>query len=87
MDMEMSQEQYLRIVRRIRMIRIDKGIKQRDIAKCIFVTPTAYNRMEKGHTQITVRNLLMIAKALGVDIHDLLKETNMPRSIVEIDDF
>lgn len=87
MDMKMSQEQYLRIVRKIRMIRIDKGIKQRDIAKQIFITPTAYNRMEKGHTQITVRNLLMIAHALGIDVHELLRERSSHRSMIEIGDF
>lgn len=88
MNLEFSHEMYLLIIRKIRIIRIDKGIKQRDIAKAIFVTPTAYNRMEKGRTQITVRNLLLIAKALKVDICDLITDKgNSKRQFSFIEDF
>lgn len=86
-NLETNQENYMLIVRKIRMIRIDKGVKQRDIAKCIFVTPTAYNRMEKGKTQITVRNLLLIAKALHIDICELIKEDAGKRYFPGIKDF
>lgn len=83
----MSQEKYLLIVRKIRIIRIDKGIKQRDVAQSIFVTPTAYNRMEKGKTQITVRNLLLIAQALHIDVCDLIREAGNKKSLTNIGDF
>lgn len=83
----MSLERYLRIVRRIRMIRIDKGIKQSDVAKHLFITATAYNRMERGHTQITVRNLLLIAQALGIDVCDLIRERKPRRAAPNWDNF
>jgi transcriptional regulator with XRE-family HTH domain len=86
MNLEFSYEMYSQIIRKIRIIRVDKGIKQREIARAIYVTPTAYNRMEKGRTQITVRNLVLIAKALKVDICELVRENSGKRQFPGIDD-
>ncbi len=57
---------------RIQQIREERRIKLASVAKAISLSPSAYSRIEKGETQITVENLYKIADALEVPVQQLL---------------
>jgi transcriptional regulator with XRE-family HTH domain len=57
---------------RIQQVREERRIKLGAVAKAISLSPSAYSRIEKGETQITVENLFKIANALEVPVQQLL---------------
>ncbi|MEE9349528.1 MAG: helix-turn-helix transcriptional regulator [Flavobacteriaceae bacterium] len=72
-----SDKEFLkRIGKRIRIIRLSKKIRQNEIAyRCNF-DKSSYNNIEAGKRNLTLLNLRKIAKALDVDIIDLLQTTS-----------
>lgn len=60
------------ISNKIHQIRESKGVKLLTIARAVSLSPSAYSRIEKGETQITVDNLYKIAEALNVQVQELL---------------
>lgn len=69
----MNDQQFLtQLGRRIREIRIQKKIKQQDLAaKCNF-EKSNMSRIEGGRSNVTILNLVKISQALEVDLTDLL---------------
>lgn len=53
----------------IRLIRIGKKVKQKDLAKFLgYNSAGAYHHLEKGKREISAENLKKIADYLGVDM-------------------
>jgi transcriptional regulator with XRE-family HTH domain len=47
---------------RLKKIRQLKGLKQKDMAKLLGLSSSAYSKIEKGKINLTLKNLLKIAK-------------------------
>ncbi len=56
----------------IRCIREDQGISQEKLAHLADLHRAYVGQIERGEKNIGLRNLAKIAKALGVDVKDLL---------------
>jgi transcriptional regulator with XRE-family HTH domain len=56
----------------IRKIREDKGLSQEKLAELADLHRAYIGQIERGEKNIGLKNLEKIAKALGVDIKDLL---------------
>ena len=64
---------YKKVGKNIKKIRLEKGMKQIDLAnKCNFVRQNM-QRIEAGKTNLKLKNMLIISKSLEVDITDLFK--------------
>lgn len=59
---------------KIRKMRQKKGLSQEKFALSIDMDRTYYASVEKGHRNISLENILKIAKGLGVTLSDLFKE-------------
>lgn len=51
---------------RVKALRLSRSISTRDIAKAVGVSPHIITRIENGTSTITVPQLVLIAKKLGV---------------------
>ena len=61
---------------KIKEIRIEKNILQKQVAKAIGLGENAYSRIEGGFTQITVNNLFKIAETLETTVDNILSLKN-----------
>ncbi len=61
----------LQIGNRITQLRIERGLKQIDLAINCGIEDSALRRIEKGRTNPTIKTLLNIANNLDVEIKDL----------------
>jgi len=52
----------------LKKIRLAKGVTQTHLAKRLKVTPMTYSRLENGETKIDVERLMVLAKALDIEI-------------------
>jgi len=57
---------------RIRMIRLQKGLSQENMADMLNLSTTAYGDLERGRTELSVSRLENIAKLLDVPLPELL---------------
>jgi ribosome-binding protein aMBF1 (putative translation factor) len=62
-----------RLGRRIRRLRLAKGLSQEDAAERASIDPKHYQAIEGGRMNLTMASLLGIARALGVKVADLTK--------------
>lgn len=62
-----------RFGRRIREERIKKGLSQEELAELANVHRTYIGMIERAEKNITLSNMEKLAKALGIDLRDLLK--------------
>ena len=62
----------MELYQKIRNIREDKDIKQKDMAKYLHMQPTTYNAYEKGKRTISAELLKQICIFLNVSSDDLL---------------
>jgi len=79
----------------IRVIRIEKGIKQSVIADCLDCDVSTISNIELGKREVKVNELEKIANALGVSVVDLLmwpvkyvpahKEEDKIRTLLQIE--
>ncbi len=61
------------ISKRIKLIRLAKGMRQNEIAyRCNF-DKSSYNNIESGKRNITLTTLYKIGKALGVSVEEFFK--------------
>lgn len=51
---------------RVRELRIDRGLSQREIAEYLHITQQCYSKIETGRMDITGERLLLLAKLYGV---------------------
>ena len=56
--------------RRVKMVRLAKGISQTNMANAIGVSQTNLSNMEAGRTAITIQNLFKIQKVLNCKMAD-----------------
>ncbi|WP_439556683.1 helix-turn-helix domain-containing protein [Dyadobacter sp.] len=57
---------------KIRLIRLQKGLSQENMADMLGLSTTAYGDLERGRTELSVSRLENIAKLLDVKLPDLL---------------
>ena len=58
----------MELYEKIRNIREDKDIKQKDMAKYLHMQPTTYNAYEKGNRTIPIQHLITLSKFYGTSI-------------------
>ena len=63
----------MRIGRRIRVLRTDRGWTQAMLADHAELTREHLSELENGHKEIGVRALEKIAQALGVNLHQFFE--------------
>ena len=66
---------YLEIGRNIRKYRLKLGLKQKELAEKVNITPQHVSHIETGGAQVSLPTLVAIANALQVDCNTLLGET------------
>lgn len=55
---------------RIRSLRVEKGLKQKDLAKMAGVAPNTLSRIEQGKFNPSLKTLSKLADALGINLSD-----------------
>jgi transcriptional regulator with XRE-family HTH domain len=68
-------------LRELRRVRRSKGLSQRALAKAAGVSPSTVYELESGRRIANPSTLAKLAKALEVEIVDLLEESDRPKSI------
>lgn len=63
----------LRVGKRVRVLRDTKGISQEALAFRCKLHRTYISDIERGLRNVSIKNIEKIAKALGVNINELLK--------------
>ena len=58
---------------RLKELRTERGMTQRDVAEAIGVSPVAVCQWETGVTRPTVTNILAMSAALHCSVDDLLR--------------
>lgn len=69
--------------RRVKMIRLARGVSQTNMAEQIGVSQTNLSNMEAGRTAITVQNLFKIQKVLGCKMADFFVDFDGEEEAVE----
>lgn len=59
--------------KRVKEIRLQKGLSQGNLAKILGLHPTYISGIERGVRNMALKNIEKLANALGVSINDLLK--------------
>ncbi|CAG5069928.1 hypothetical protein DYBT9623_02668 [Dyadobacter sp. CECT 9623] len=57
---------------KIRLIRLQKGLSQENMADMLGLSTTAYGDLERGRTELSVSRLENIAKLLDVPLQEML---------------
>ena len=74
--------------KRLRDMREDKDLKQRELAEMLNVSQTTYSRYESGELDIPSAALIKLADFYNVSVDDILgrpdKETEKTRTIVRV---
>ncbi len=60
------------IPEKIRLIRLNKGLSQENLADMLGVSTTAYGDIERGRTELTLSKIENLAKILEVELSELL---------------
>ncbi len=74
---------------RLRQLRLERNISRKDLADSLFVSQATISRWESGDRQPDLVTLSQIAKALGVEMTDILKEGEeapVQLSVIAVDD-
>ncbi len=58
--------------KRVKEIRLKKGMSQAGLAKILGLHPTYISGIERGMRNMALRNIEKLAKALGVSIKELI---------------
>jgi|GEM_PF-2067015 len=66
MPVETEQRINETIARRVRALRISKGIKVEDLAQTLSLKSHSVTRIENGHSTMSASQLVRMAQALGV---------------------
>ena len=60
--------------RKVKFLRLEKGISQTDMAEAIGLSQTNLSNMESGRTAITIQNLFKMQKILGCKMRDFFTD-------------
>lgn len=66
-------------IERMRELREDHDLKQKDIAEILQTTQQVYSRYEKGENEMPIRHLITLARFYRVSTDYLLGESDDPR--------
>ena len=66
----MMNENFKLLGRRVKFLRIEKGISQTDMAEAIGLSQTNLSNMESGRTAITIQNIFKMREVLGCKMSD-----------------
>jgi len=66
-------------VERIRELREDNDLKQKDVAAVLQTTQQVYSRYEKGTNEMPLRHLILLARFYGVSLDYIAGETDCRR--------
>jgi len=66
-------EDYLDITNSLRKVRREKGVSLRELAELIDTTESSMSRKERGISQFTIVEALIVADYLEEDVRDLFK--------------
>jgi len=58
---------------RLRVLRAEKQLSQENLADMLGLSLNAYSRMERGETEVTLLRVEEVAKALEVEVGELLE--------------
>lgn len=68
----------MRYTERIRALRDDHDLSQRNVADAIYVAQTTYSDYENGKVRIPVESLIKLAKFYNVDMNYITGVTDVP---------
>ncbi|MGN1047809.1 MAG: helix-turn-helix domain-containing protein [Eubacteriales bacterium] len=63
-------------VDRIRELREDNDLRQKDIAEILGTTQQVYSRYEKGENEMPIRHLITLSRYYNVSVDYILGETD-----------
>ena len=69
--------------RKVKFLRLEKGISQTDMAEAIGLSQTNLSNMESGRTAITIQNLFKMQKILGCKMRDFFTDFDGEVSAVQ----
>ena len=64
------ENEFKQLGRRVKFLRMKKGISQTDMAEAIGLSQTNLSNMESGRTAVTIQNLFKIRRILGYKMAD-----------------
>ena len=70
----MMNENFKLLGRRVKFLRMEKGISQTDMAEMIGLSQTNLSNMESGRTTITTQNLFKMREVLGCKMSDFFTD-------------
>ncbi len=62
---------------RLRNLREDGDIKQKDLAEYLHITQNTYSQYENGQRQIPINMLILLADYYGVSVDYILERTSV----------
>lgn len=66
------------VIEKIRLLRLQKGYSQENMADLLGLSTTAYGDLERGKTELTLSRLQHIAAALDIELTTLLTDAALP---------
>ena len=60
--------------RKVKFLRMEKGISQTDMAEAIGLSQTNLSNLESGRTAITIQNLFKMREVLGCKMRDFFSD-------------
>jgi putative transcriptional regulator len=67
----------------LKRLREAKGLQQQEMAKLMGLNVTFYNKIERGHKNLTVRKALKVAEILECSLDDIFLDSNVPKRTKE----
>lgn len=71
-------EEFKKIGKRIKIIRIERGVTQTALAKELGISQTNMSNIECGRVSVTVQNLLKLHEILKCSMADFFKDIDSP---------
>ena len=68
---------------KIRLLRLQRGFSQENMADLLHLSTTAYGDIERGKTELTLSRLTQIAEVLGLSPVALLTEEAFPATVID----
>lgn len=72
------EQEFKKIGKRIKIIRIERGVTQTNLAKELGISQTNMSNIECGRVSVTVQNLLKLHEILQCSMADFFKDIDNP---------
>lgn len=70
----MSKRDLLKFGKKLKFLRLEKGLTQLELAEILDMSPNFVGMIERGERNTTVENVFKIARALGIKPSNLFEE-------------